>query len=263
MSVNLYSLGNEILGWLKLSEKQEDTSGLQREVCQVCCEKPLESKETAIGMLMILSAKLKDAHFLPESEPQLLIAKKISELAQVEHVSRVGDVWGIRRPPVETKRKAEDAIAEPPKVRAKAAEAQEKVAMSQPSTQSEIEEVRHCRQFIAKFSDFVSKVSTFYSKIVGETVACLTEADDFPRKVAYQKELSEKFPALERELHQLEEEEKQFDEDLEHAVWQGKISEEAVKSFRCEMIEKLIAVAFLRNPLFENFSRLVEKSSKS
>jgi hypothetical protein len=259
MSVNLNHLGDEIVGWLKLFEEQEDTSGLQQEVHQACCEKPIDSKETAIGRLLDLSEKLKDAHFLSESEPQLLIAKKISELAQVEEVSK-------GRAPVETKRKAEETLAEPPKARAKAAgaEPQEKVAISQPSTQSEIEEVRHYRQLMAKLSDFASRFEPFFSKLIGEVVACSTEEDDSSREVAYHKEIDEKMPALERERHQLEAELKQCEEELMHAVEQGKISKEAAELLRREMYSKSLAVAApMMSSLSGALSQLLEKACKS
>lgn len=86
MSVDLASLGSEIVGYLKLFEEERDTTDLQKDICQACCEKPIESKETAIGKLHDLTEKLKAANFLPESEPQLLIAKKISELKAGEAV---------------------------------------------------------------------------------------------------------------------------------------------------------------------------------
>jgi hypothetical protein len=83
MSVNLSDIGGQLLQWLGLLEDQMDTSKLQENVRKSCCGKPLESRETAMGVLMDLSEVLRQ-HGLGDdsSELQILVAKKIDELAK-------------------------------------------------------------------------------------------------------------------------------------------------------------------------------------
>jgi outer membrane biosynthesis protein TonB len=82
MTVNLSDVGGQLLKWLGLLNEQMDTSKLQERVRTNCCSKPFESRETAMGSLMDLSELLRKNGFNDqESELQIIIAKKIDELA--------------------------------------------------------------------------------------------------------------------------------------------------------------------------------------
>ena len=81
MTVDLNTLGGDLIGWLKLLEEQMDTSTLQKEVQKSCCEKPCKDCETAVTVLSDLSETLSRNGFLgTSSELQIIIAAKIQEL---------------------------------------------------------------------------------------------------------------------------------------------------------------------------------------
>lgn len=112
MTVNLSDLGGQLHQWLGFLNEQMDTSKLQEQVRTTCCGKPFETREAAIGSLMDLSELLrKNGINGQESELQILIAKKIDELAH-GHIEAPTKPKSVQALPSQSKVE-EKACAEP------------------------------------------------------------------------------------------------------------------------------------------------------